>query len=189
MKKERSISEALNIDASWSLFLDRDGVINERLPDDYVKTVEEFHLLLGVPEAIKIFTKKFSHIFVVTNQQGIGKGLMSHEQLQKIHDYMKTEIEKSGGKIDRIFYAPYLKSDHHPMRKPGVGMALNAKKAFPNVDFKKSIVAGDSVSDMLFGKRLKMKTVFISDDLQKCREHDRLIDYRFASLEEFAERL
>lgn len=189
MKKDAPISEKLNIDKSWSLFLDRDGVVNKRLPDDYVKTVDEFQFLSGAPEAMKIFSEKFSYIFIVTNQQGIGKGLMSTAQLQKIHDHMKSEVEKSGGKIDQIFYAPHLKSEHHPMRKPGVGMALKAKKEFPNVDFRRSIIAGDSISDMIFGKRLKMKTIFISDDSQKCREHDRLIDYRFVSLEEFAKQL
>ncbi|MDR0364213.1 MAG: HAD-IIIA family hydrolase [Bacteroidales bacterium] len=184
--KKFSLPERLKMDTSWSLFLDRDGVINRRIPGDYVKTIDEFQFLPGVLDAFKIFSGKFSHIFVVTNQQGIGKGLMSRGELHKVHDYLQSEIKKSGERIDRIFYAPYLESDHHPMRKPGIGMGLEAKKAFPNVDFKKSIMAGDSMSDMIFGKRLKMKTVFIGDDLQKCRDHHRLIDFHFYSLHDFA---
>jgi len=72
------------------LFLDRDGVINVRLIDDYVKRKEEFEFLEGSLEAFKIFAKHFDKIVVVTNQQGIGKGLMSEGDLEKIHSYMKN---------------------------------------------------------------------------------------------------
>lgn len=179
--------QTIDNNQGWSLFLDRDGVINQRIPDDYVKNIHEMILLPGVCEALKTFAGIFSHIFVVTNQQGVGKGLMSHEQLQAIHHYMKSQIETSGGRIDAIYYAPYLKSDNHPMRKPNIGMGLQAKREFPNVDFKKSIMAGDSISDMQFGKRLGMTTIFISPDLNKCRDNHEIIDYRFDSLQEFAQ--
>ena len=81
----------LNIDKSWSLFLDRDGVINTRLVDDYVKCWEDFEFLPGVLEAIKCFNKLFSTIVVVTNQQGIGKGLMKVETLNNIHKKMMAD--------------------------------------------------------------------------------------------------
>jgi histidinol-phosphate phosphatase family protein len=117
-----------NINAEWSLFLDRDGVINERIPGDYVKNCEQLILLPGVVDALKIFSGRFKYIFVVTNQQGIGKGLMSEDELAIIHNFMTEKIEKAGGRIDRIYYSPYLESAHHHTRKPAPGMALQAKK-------------------------------------------------------------
>ena len=145
----------------WSLFLDRDGVINRRLVDDYVKSWEEFEFLPGVLEAIALFARKFQHIFVVTNQQGIGKGLMGEEDLQEIHRRMLDEIQKAGGRIDRIYHCPSLAADQSPRRKPNPGMALQAGEEFPEVDFSKSIMAGDSVSDMEFGRNAGMHCVFI----------------------------
>ncbi len=86
----------------WSLFLDRDGVINKRLVGDYVKKTEEFVFLDGVLEAIATLSTKFNRIFIVTNQQGIGKGLMTEKDLKQVHDSMEKEIVEHAGKIDRI---------------------------------------------------------------------------------------
>lgn len=174
------------INSEWSLFLDRDGVINKRIPDDYVKNCEQFILLPGVVEAMKIFSDIFEYIFIVTNQQGIGKGVMTENELTVIHSFMTNEIEKEGGRIDKVYFSPYLESEHHPMRKPAPGMALQAKNDFSTIRFNHSIMAGDSISDMLFGKNLGMTTVFISDSLKQCRENFKLIDYCFPSLYDFA---
>ena len=76
----------LQIDKQWTLFLDRDGVINRKLDNDYVKKIEEFSFLEGSQEAIATFNLLFGRIVVVTNQQGIGKGLMSKQDLKKVHD-------------------------------------------------------------------------------------------------------
>lgn len=187
MKTSYQILKQIN--HNWSLFLDRDGVINERLVGDYVKKREEFVFLPNVIDAISLFSKRFNHIFVVTNQQGIGKKLVTLEQVTKIHDYMVDEIVKSGGKIDKIYVAPHLQSENSIMRKPAPGMAFKAKKEFLDVHFKQSLMVGDSISDMQFGKRLGMKTIFISEDVKKCREYHTLIDLSFASLWDFAQSL
>ncbi|MBI3511626.1 MAG: HAD family hydrolase [Bacteroidetes bacterium] len=160
-----------NIDRSWTLFLDRDGVINKRFPGDYVKCMEEFEFLPLVKESIAELSFLFGKIIVITNQQGIGKGYYSHEDLAHIHAHMKKEIEMAGGKIDAVFYAPQLEEEKSPMRKPGIGMALQAKKVLPEIDFAKSIIVGDSESDMEFGKRAGMKTIFVGkekDVAMKC---------------------
>lgn len=154
-----------NIDKSWTLFLDRDGVINERIVDDYVKSTNEFNFRSEVPEAIARFSKLFGRIFVVTNQQGIGKGIMTESNLSEIHSYMVHEIEKKGGQVDAVYFAPQLAEENASMRKPDVGMALKAKNEFPDIDFEKSVMVGDSDSDIEFGKRLGMKTVKISSKL------------------------
>lgn len=166
----------------WTLFLDRDGVISYRLPGDYVKQWEDFRFLDGVLEAIAIFNEVFGKIIVVSNQQGVGKGLMSRKELEGIDKRMKFEIGNSGGRIDASFYATQLASDNHPDRKPGPGMALKAKAKFPEIDFSKSVMVGDSVSDMEFGKILGMITILINDS----GNQDEMADFRFLSLRDFA---
>ncbi|MGE5424011.1 MAG: D-glycero-alpha-D-manno-heptose-1,7-bisphosphate 7-phosphatase [Syntrophothermus sp.] len=165
------------IDKTWTLFLDRDGVINRRIVDDYVKKWEDFEFLPGVPEAIRDLSMIFNHILIVSNQQGIGKGLMTKEDLKAVHEAMTGAIRKAGGRIDGIYHCPDLAATGSFLRKPAVGMGLRARREFPDISFRKSLMAGDSVSDMIFGKRLGMKTVFLCDDLRKARQMPRVIDF------------
>lgn len=171
----------LNIDKSWTLFLDRDGVINKKLDDDYVKHWIEFEFIDGVTSALKGLNDLFGTIVIVTNQQCIGKGIIRTEDLELIHKNMMYEINYLKGRIDKIYHSPYLASENHPTRKPGIGMALQAQKDFPHVDFSKSIIVGDSLSDMEFGKNAGMKTVYVSDKLK----NDERIDFQVSSLAEF----
>jgi histidinol-phosphate phosphatase family protein len=175
----------LNINKDWTLFLDRDGVINKKLDNDYVKHWVEFEFIDGVFDALKKLDTIFGRIVVVTNQQGIGKHLYRVEDLELIHKNMIYEINYLGGRIDKVYFSPYLDSENHPTRKPNIGMALQAQKDFPEIDFSKSIIAGDSLSDMEFGKKAGMKTIFISEEKKK----DDRIDLHFRSLIEFAHSL
>lgn len=175
----------LNIDKTWTLFLDRDGVINKKLKNDYVKHWIEFEFIEGVTDALKKLNDCFGVIVVVTNQQGIGKGLYRTEDLELIHKNMLYEIEYMGGRIDKVYFSPYLNSENHPTRKPGIGMALAAKKDYPLIDFNKSIIVGDSMSDMEFGRNAGMKTAYISE-LPVSNEK---IDLNFTSLSEFSVQL
>ena len=172
----------LNIDRSWSLFLDRDGVINKKLEDDYVKILSEFEFIEGVPEAMKLFADLFGKIVVVTNQQGIGKGYYTENDLNIIHHYMVDEIEKHGGRIDRVYFSPHLAADNHHWRKPNTGMALKAKEDFKEIDFSKSVIIGDSISDMEFGRKTGMITIFINPE----KITDDKIDYCFENMQEVA---
>ncbi|MCF8235200.1 MAG: HAD family hydrolase [Bacteroidales bacterium] len=174
-----------HIDKNWSLFLDRDGVINKRLRGDYVKRIEEFDFLPGVLNALPVLAKKFNRIVVVSNQQGIGKGLMTEEDLQVVHDWMMQEIGAKGGRIDQIYYCTALAAENNPCRKPNPGMALQAKTDFPEINLSKSIMAGDSHSDMLFGKNLGMLSVFINSENMNIRP-EYPVDYVYESLCEFA---
>ncbi len=149
------------VDSSWTLFLDRDGVINHRIPGSYVMEIEAFKFMEGVREAVRYFSKIFGRIVVVTNQQGIGKGLMTDAQLARVHAHMREQVELSGGRLDAIYYCPKLAKDNPECRKPNVGMALQSQADFPEIDFQKSIMIGDSITDMQFGLKLGMKTVFI----------------------------
>jgi D-glycero-D-manno-heptose 1,7-bisphosphate phosphatase len=175
----------LNINKDWTLFLDRDGVINKRLVDAYVKNWVEFEFIDGVFGALKYFKGLFGKIVVVTNQQGIGKRLYRVEDLELIHGNMLYEVKYHGGKIDKVYFSPYLAAEQHPTRKPGIGMALLAKIDFPEINFSKSLMIGDSMSDMQFGRTAGMKTVFISE----MPTQDVLIDFNFVSLAKVAEHL
>ena len=177
----------LKIDSGWSLFLDRDGVINTRILGGYVQRWEQFEFLPGVTEALKRLSLKFGRIIIVSNQQGIGKGIMTKEELEFLHQQMIAEIEKAGGRIDRIYHSPHLEKTRSLMRKPNVGMALMARKDFPEINFKRSVMVGDSISDMLFGKRLKMINVFLSEDIGQIRKNHHCIDFVFHDLISFAE--
>ena len=174
----------LSFSKDWSLFLDRDGIISRRIPDGYISRWEEFQFLDGVLEAIAKVSVIFGHILIVSNQQGIGKGLMSMESLEKIDTRMKQEIRRAGGRIDKSYYSPFLASENHPDRKPGTGMALKAKADFPGVDFSRSVMVGDSISDMEFGRKLGMMTVLISENRDDFMEA-KLIDFQYTSLTEF----
>jgi D-glycero-D-manno-heptose 1,7-bisphosphate phosphatase len=170
----------LNINKNWTLFLDRDGVINKKIDNDYVKQWIEFEFIEGVLDALKFLNTVFGSIIVVTNQQGIGKKLYRIEDLELIHKNMLYEIAYHGGKIDKVYFSPYLKSENHPYRKPGIGMALKAKEDISTINFKESIMVGDSMSDMEFGRNAGMKTIYISEEIT---ENDK-IDFNFKSLNE-----
>ena len=179
----------LMIDPTWTLFLDRDGVINTRILGGYVKNWSQFEFIHGVPEALKILSTKFSRIIVVSNQQGIGKGLMTTEELDSLHREMIAGIVRNGGRIDRVYHSPFLEKEGSVIRKPNIGMALMARKDFRGVNFKRSVMVGDSISDMVFGKRLKMVNVFISEDIRQIRKNFRLVDFSFPDLLTFATEL
>jgi D-glycero-alpha-D-manno-heptose 1-phosphate guanylyltransferase len=176
------------IDKSWTLFLDRDGVINEDKVGSYIFTPNEFHFMQGAPGFFKKLTEKFGHIIVVTNQRGIGRGLMSENDLNSIHEKMNTEINIAGGKIDDIYFATAI-TNNHPFRKPNPGMAFKAKADFPSIDFSKSIMAGNKLSDMLFGKNAGMYTVFVATTNPEIPFPHPDIDLRFNLLEEFVKAL
>ncbi len=176
------------IDTTWTLFLDRDGVINHEKKDDYILNPGEFIFYNGVKESFKIFNKKFGRIVIVSNQRGVGRGLMTEKDLLDIHRFMQEEIEKSGGRIDKIYYCSST-DNKHPDRKPNPGMAFHAKRFFPEIDMHKSIVVGNKPSDMLFGRNAGIYTVFVktTNPGQVLPHPD--IDLAFDSLADFAKAL
>lgn len=155
-----------SVDKSWTLFLDRDGVINKKIEDDYVRNLSMFEWLPGAKESVCKLSEIFSRIIVVTNQQGVGKGLMTEKDVTAVNDFISREISAEGGKIDAFYFAPQLKAENHPDRKPGTGMAFRAQKDFPEIDFTKSVIIGDSVSDMEFGQQLGMRKIYIGKHSQ-----------------------
>ena len=177
------------IDRSWTLFIDRDGVINRKRDHDYVKRWEEFIFIDGSLAALKHFKSIFGRQIIVTNQRGIDKDLMTEEDLGLIHQKMLGEISKAGGNIDRIYYCPFHpENDHQGWRKPKLGMAKAAKKDFPAIDFQRSIMIGDAWSDMLFGRNAGMFTIWISA-LEMPPANAHLVDMQLPSLAAFSQLL
>lgn len=175
----------LHIDKSWTLFLDRDGVINHQIANDYVKKIEEFKFIDGVLDALVHFNAIFGRIFIVTNQQGINRKIMTEEQLHMLHDYLLDVVKTAGGRIDKIYFAPQLATESGYYRKPGVGMGLHAQKDFPEIDFEKSLIIGDSETDIQFGTKLGMKTVMLT----KGRNISSKATYNFENLYEVSNAL
>lgn len=152
------------VDASWTLFLDRDGVINERIMGGYVLDFKDFHFKKGVLHGANELFGKFGRVIVVTNQQCVAKGLILESQLTEIHRQMVEVFSLHGAKIDQVFAALERKDEAPFMRKPNPSMGELAKKLFPEIDFSKSIMVGDTDSDLLFGQALGMKTVLIETE-------------------------
>lgn len=152
------------ISSESALFLDRDGVLNERIVGDYVRNADQLIVFKECGPLLTDLRFFFKRIFVVTNQQGIGKGLMKESDLTSIHHKLLKELNPEKELFDAIFYCSNLKSENHPDRKPGIGMALKAKSQFPDIDLNQSLMIGDSVSDLEFGKNAGMVTWYITKE-------------------------
>lgn len=153
-----------NLSNNRTLFLDRDGVINERLPGQYVRSFDQFSFLPGVLDALALLAEHFDPIVIITNQQGIGKKLMTVNDLKIIHRQMMERIEQEGGRIDAIYFAEEHEQYVPYHRKPAPGMALQAKSDFPHIAFHRSVMVGDSESDIAFGRKLGMKSIGIATE-------------------------
>lgn len=146
-----------------AVFLDRDGVINRKPPEgDYVKSWEEFEFLPGASKAIARLKRCGFRVIVVSNQRGISLGKLCEEELRAIHARMRAELQKAGATLDAIYYCPHAHNSCK-CRKPEVGMFLEARRDFPDIDFSRSFVVGDSTADMEAAARLGSKKVLIGE--------------------------
>ncbi len=173
------------IDKTWTLFIDRDGVINHEKKEDYILNWSEFNFYDTVTVAMKILSEMFGVIVMVTNQRGVGKQLMTREDLQNIHSNMLQTITTAGGRIDQIYFCDSM-DNNHPERKPNPGMAHLAKKDFDHIDFTKSLMVGNKLSDMKFGKNAGILTVYVDTTNPETEHPHPLIDFRFPDLYAFA---
>ncbi len=183
-----SIMPDLNtVNKAWTLFLDRDGVINHE-SDTYIFHAREFVFYEGALEALKIFNEIFGTIVIVTNQRGVGRKMMTEGDLLDIHESMLDQITATGGRIDRIYYCTADDNDH-PHRKPNPGMALLAMKDFPVISKTRSIMVGINMSDMQFGKNAGLYTVLLTTTGTRVELPHPLVDLQFDSLISFARSL
>lgn len=149
-----------------AVFLDRDGVVNRKMPEgEYVKAWEEFVFLPGVFEALELLKKRDLLIIIVTNQRCIARGIISAAELDRIHTRMLDEVRKRNGDIDAIYHCPHDREEGCGCRKPEPGMILKAVEEFERrgmrIDLANSYLIGDSESDILAGKAAGLRTIRI----------------------------
>ena len=146
-----------------AIFFDRDGVINYRIVKDYIKYVEEFHFIPDFLDFLEKTDLDNLLTFVITNQQGVSKGIMTIEQLHVVLDHMQKELrEKNIKEFDEIFYCTDLADSGSFFRKPNPGMILDAVEKW-NIDINSSWLIGDSPTDSQAGKRVGLKTILIGN--------------------------
>lgn len=155
----------VNVSGYETLLLDRDGTINVHIVGDYVRRWEDFEFIPNVVETIASWSKQVKHIFIVTNQRGIGKGKYTVADLTDIHTHMLAEIRKTGGRIDSIYFCSSL-TTKDIRRKPGRGMFDDILRDYPDVDPSKTLMIGDGDVDRDFAKNCGIDYVRI-DSLKK----------------------
>lgn len=148
----------IDINGYDTLLLDRDGVINCLRPNDYVKCWTEFEFLPDVLETLSAWSRQVKYLFIVTNQRGVGKGLMTEDDLLAIHKRMCDEITRHGGRIDKIYYCTAL-TEEDCRRKPRTGMFKEMLRDYPDIRPAGCLMIGDSDSDMEFAENCGIKGV------------------------------
>ena len=147
-----------------TVFLDRDGVLNRKLPEgEYVTAWEHFDLLPGAAEAIVKLKQAGMRVLVISNQRGIALGLYRAEDVDRIHAQLQKELETHGTQIDGFYFCPHDKEACN-CRKPLPGLFQQAQAQFPDIQPETSVMIGDSLSDIEFGRNLDMTTIFIEGD-------------------------
>jgi D-glycero-D-manno-heptose 1,7-bisphosphate phosphatase len=186
---QNSTDTALSRPTQRTVFLDRDGVINRKMPEgQYVTNWSHFELLPGVAEAVARLNQAGLRVLVVTNQRGIALGLYTAADVDAIHTQLQRVLSVSGAHVDGFYFCPHDKRQCN-CRKPLPGLFEQAKKQFPDIEPATSLIIGDSLSDIEFGHNLGLQTIFLEGD-EAQRQHQKpgaskaadLADMRFPSL-------
>ena len=151
------------MDSPFVIFLDRDGVINRKLPDGrFVCRWNEFELLRGVPKAIRLLNQNHFTIILVTNQRGVGLGLYSEKDLSDLHRRMSLAFQRHRASLDAIYYCPHLAGVCN-CRKPGLALFRQAFRDLPRSGPHRSLIVGDSISDLRAAQQLGCRKILIGD--------------------------
>lgn len=142
-----------------AVFIDRDGTINDN-KDGYVHKIEKFEFLPGVIEGLKKLSKTDYLLIIITNQSGIGRGIYTHDDFQKLNKWLLNEFKYKGIKISKIYHCPHQPNANCDCRKPRIGLFLRAVQDF-GISLNKSWLVGDSDSDVIAGREANIKTIKI----------------------------
>lgn len=143
------------------ILLDRDGVVNRKAKEaDYIKSVNEFTLLPGAIEGLKLLVKSKFEIYIISNQAGIGRGLMSQHELNDIHKVMLKTFADNNIKIKAIYICPHKWDEGCECRKPKPGMLFQAAADY-HFDLTKAVFIGDDKRDAVAGKTAWCKTILM----------------------------
>ncbi|HEX8710461.1 MAG TPA: HAD family hydrolase [Terracidiphilus sp.] len=144
-----------------TVFLDRDGVINEKASEgDYVRRAEDLKLLPGAAGAIARLNRAGLWVIVVSNQRGVALGLYTAEDVRLMEKALASMLAAEGAHLDGFYFCPHDDGACN-CRKPLPGLFQQAKADFPDIEAAESVMIGDSLSDIEFGHALGMRTVFI----------------------------
>lgn len=141
------------------IILDRDGVINYD-SDDYIKSPEEWVPIPGSLEAIARLHQARYRIVVITNQSGVGRGVLDMETLGRIHARMLDAVREAGGEIDGVFLCPHRPEDHCDCRKPSPGLFVKVSEQL-KVDLNGIYAVGDCERDIIAARRVMALPVLV----------------------------
>lgn len=169
-----------------TVFLDRDGVLNEKmLEGSYAASGENFHILPGVPEAVARLNRIGLRVIVVSNQRGVALGLYSLADVEAVHAEFQRLLKAKDARVDAFYVCPHDSNDCN-CRKPLPGLFEQAVADYPEISAPTSVMIGDSLLDIEFGRRLDMTTILIEGDRTQERSGEEearaLADWRFISL-------
>ena len=176
-----------------TIFIDRDGVINKDpggwTEYSYVTKWVDFHFLPGVFAALKLLNRNRVKVVIISNQAGVSKGYFTKERLKEINSRMLDEINKNGGRIEEVYYCVHRKEDECACRKPKTGMLEDAIKKY-NVTPSETFMIGDSIVDVIAGRRVGARTIFVlsgKSSPEEMRKWEEKPDYVFKDLLEAVE--
>ena len=143
-----------------TIFLDRDGVINEE-KKDYVKNLKEFKIIDGSLQAIELLKKNNFRVVVITNQSAINRGLLSVEKLNEIHDFLKSKLLELNTTLDGIYFCPHTPNENCMCRKPKPGLFEQAISEL-DINIKDSLMIGDSQTDIDAANKIGCKSILLN---------------------------
>ncbi|MBI4982944.1 MAG: HAD family hydrolase [Candidatus Omnitrophica bacterium] len=168
-----------------TVFLDRDGVIN-KYPGDkkYVTSLKKFKFLPKAKKAIALLSKNGFKLFVISNQAGVGKGVYSKRTLDLITKRMLSEVRKSAGRIESVYYCIHRPQQNCSCRKPRAGMLKAAAKQH-KLNLKRAFFIGDTIRDVLTAKEAGCKSILVLSGKEKavnCKNWEVQPDFVFSNL-------
>ncbi len=153
-----------------AVFLDRDGVLNERpAPHAYVSRPEDLKLLPGVPEGLRALSSRGFALVVVSNQQGLAKKLLTREALDAIHAKLRAALSGAGAPLLDVWVCPHAETEGCGCRKPAPGL-LQGAAARHGLALEQSFLIGDSLSDVAAGRAAGTRTILLAEE--PCPEAD-----------------
>ncbi len=162
-----------------AVFLDRDGTISHYV--SYCRRPEEFRLLPGVGEAIRLLNEASLPVIVVTNQSAIGRGLLTFDMLAVIHEKMRRGLKRFGARVDAVYVCPHHPDDGCACRKPGIAMLLQAAREL-NLSLPDSYMVGDRILDVRSGRAVGSRTILVRTGHEPEPAHGIGADYEAATL-------
>jgi D-glycero-D-manno-heptose 1,7-bisphosphate phosphatase len=149
-----------------TVLVDRDGVLNKRMPRaEYVCDVADWEWLPGSREALRCLHEAGFRVMVITNQPGIARGALTEQTLGEIHEHMKTETRHAGGEITAVYHCPHGWDDGCVCRKPQPGMLLQAQEDF-HLDLSRVYFIGDDERDQQAAEAAGCKPARVADGIE-----------------------